>query len=455
LMLAGSLVAAAMPAPARASDPVPGQSDHEWPTRSFAQPAFKPDFAAMTDTIANEPPPPAGAQNKNGHTQTAQATSPPQRPSQSHALTPDAPVAPVPNAAAAQTPKLRLESSWPKSLPEARAEAKTAAGKEPDHKTGDAKPQDQEVYSAEEIATARARCDVLLRGLDVVAVPEDPIRNGACGTPAPVQLVSIGKNPQVALSPPAVVTCEMVAALSTWLKSDLQPLARRHLGSPITRIDTMSSYSCRNAYGRKRGNLSEHGKANALDIRSFITASAAEGEVLAHWGPTTREVQAQVAAAKAAADKAQAERALAASQTGKGGGQPSIASAPNASGLPNVGAIIGNGIASRLPGVKGEGTGLGLTQPNRLGGPAEEQRAKPNTDKGPQLAAAPPSKKTSVTDATPPAGHDRGRSEFLRAAHASACKIFGTVLGPESNAAHKNHFHVDMAERPNNGHFCE
>lgn len=34
--------------------------------------------------------------------------------------------------------------------------------------------------------------------------------------------------------------------------------------------------------------------------------------------------------------------------------------------------------------------------------------------------------------------------EFLRTLHASACKRFGTVLGPAYNAAHHNHFHFDM-----------
>ena len=37
--------------------------------------------------------------------------------------------------------------------------------------------------------------------------------------------------------------------------------------------------------------------------------------------------------------------------------------------------------------------------------------------------------------------------QFLRDIHASACKVFGTVLGPEANNAHRNHFHVDMAKR--------
>lgn len=35
-------------------------------------------------------------------------------------------------------------------------------------------------------------------------------------------------------------------------------------------------------------------------------------------------------------------------------------------------------------------------------------------------------------------------AEFLRQVHRNACKYFNTVLGPQYNAAHRNHFHVDM-----------
>jgi hypothetical protein len=34
--------------------------------------------------------------------------------------------------------------------------------------------------------------------------------------------------------------------------------------------------------------------------------------------------------------------------------------------------------------------------------------------------------------------------EFLRVVHKSACRRFTTVLGPEYNSAHANHFHFDM-----------
>ena len=39
-------------------------------------------------------------------------------------------------------------------------------------------------------------------------------------------------------------------------------------------------------------------------------------------------------------------------------------------------------------------------------------------------------------------GGEKGR--FLEAVRDGACKQFSTVLGPEYNAAHRNHFHVDM-----------
>ncbi|NJS14442.1 MAG: extensin family protein [Sphingopyxis sp.] len=35
--------------------------------------------------------------------------------------------------------------------------------------------------------------------------------------------------------------------------------------------------------------------------------------------------------------------------------------------------------------------------------------------------------------------------QFLRTLHASACKRFGTVLGPDYNRQHANHFHFDMS----------
>jgi hypothetical protein len=45
-------------------------------------------------------------------------------------------------------------------------------------------------------------------------------------------------------------------------------------------------------------------------------------------------------------------------------------------------------------------------------------------------------------------------ARFIHGVHASACQQFGTVLGPEANDAHREHFHVDLAPRPGSA-YCE
>ncbi len=43
---------------------------------------------------------------------------------------------------------------------------------------------------------------------------------------------------------------------------------------------------------------------------------------------------------------------------------------------------------------------------------------------------------------------------FLRAVHQSACKRFGTVLGPDYNAAHRDHFHFELSKSGSTTNFC-
>jgi hypothetical protein len=45
-------------------------------------------------------------------------------------------------------------------------------------------------------------------------------------------------------------------------------------------------------------------------------------------------------------------------------------------------------------------------------------------------------------------------SSFVRKVHDDACKTFGTILGPDADAAHKTHFHLDMKARHHSS-FCQ
>lgn len=48
----------------------------------------------------------------------------------------------------------------------------------------------------------------------------------------------------------------------------------------------------------------------------------------------------------------------------------------------------------------------------------------------------------------------RAEKEFLRVIQASACRRFGTVLGPDYNRAHEDHFHLEGTLSPSETGFC-
>lgn len=326
--------------------------------------------------------------------------------------------------------------------------------------TAAAPPPPPTTWTDEEVKTARAQCDEILKRIHAVAIYEPPLKSGACGTAAPIQLISIGQNPEVSISPPALVTCELAENLAKWVEGDLQPLAQKHLGGALIKIENMSAYSCRNAYGRKNTKLSEHGLANALDIRGFVAASSKTAFVLEDWGTPQREILARIAAEKAKAEKLAAERAAAekaaqknqlADQSKPSAIEPPAATASSA-GAPAGGvarSTVSGGVPRvtvTLPGATDNGvedpsrTGLTLTEPAKLGGPMAV------TTSAGRAAAIDIQIKIPTRKPKPDTRSEAARA-FLHQAHDAACQIFHTTLGPEANAAHRNHFHVDMAKR--------
>jgi hypothetical protein len=90
-----------------------------------------------------------------------------------------------------------------------------------------------------------------------------------CGGPDVVQLerIILTDDTDVAIEPPATLRCETAEAVVALVRQDLAPAAAA-IGSALRAIENFDSYDCR---GRNRvagAKLSEHGLANALDIRS-------------------------------------------------------------------------------------------------------------------------------------------------------------------------------------------
>ena len=78
------------------------------------------------------------------------------------------------------------------------------------------------------------------------------------------------------------MTCAQAAALYTWELHVARPAAVEILGSPIERVETYGSFSCRNIAGT--GRMSQHGLGNAIDIAGFRLEDGRHINVKTHWG---------------------------------------------------------------------------------------------------------------------------------------------------------------------------
>lgn len=144
-----------------------------------------------------------------------------------------------------------------------------------------------------------------------------------CNKLGTVQLMALaGDRSPLTISNIGPVRCNVAKSFNDWARFGVDRAARQLLGSPISRIETMGSYSCRNVAGTDR--RSAHARAEAIDVSGFVLADGRRIVLKRDWD-----------------------------------------------------------------------------------------------------------------------GGDGATREFLRVVHKSACKRFGTVLGPEYNAAHEDHFHLE------------
>jgi peptidoglycan hydrolase-like protein with peptidoglycan-binding domain len=214
-------------------------------------------------------------------------------------------------------------------------------------------------WTEAEIAEAKAQCSEALASLTLNYESLPPLKEGLCGAPAPILLKSLGRDPEIALDPPATVTCTLAKALSAWLSESVQPHAKALFNSPVTKLH-VGSYTCRNRNGGADLPLSEHALANALDISDFVLTSGERIAVVDSWPSDNPPLP-----------------------------------------MPNPDRVSSISSVKRVS--------VSLDDPERV---------------------------------------------FLKSVRDDACGIFGTVLGPGADEAHKSHLHLDMKER-RGGSFCQ
>jgi hypothetical protein len=193
-------------------------------------------------------------------------------------------------AAAVPVPRLRPSAAAPVTpaaaipVPQLRPLPETGEPPPRAEKPSEPPAKGEGGWPADAVAEGRAACKSLLSGLDVTYRIIDPIGGpGGCGAPAPIEVSAVAG---VKLSPAATQTCAMAAALAAWVTQDVQPAARKRLDTEVTEIRTATSYSCRRRNNGASGKMSEHSKANALDMAGFTFAKRADVTVggKANWG---------------------------------------------------------------------------------------------------------------------------------------------------------------------------
>ncbi len=127
-------------------------------------------------------------------------------------------------------------------------------------------PQDEETPSA-----CRLRLTTELAIAPSIPALDGP---GECAVTDVVRLeaVVLPDGGRVAVTPPATLRCGMAEAIVHWVRDDVATAAQG-LGASLRSIDDYASYHCRGRNNIVGALLSEHGKANALDIRSLRLAN--------------------------------------------------------------------------------------------------------------------------------------------------------------------------------------
>ncbi|MGY4302830.1 hypothetical protein ACVIJ6_000073 [Bradyrhizobium sp. USDA 4369] len=177
-------------------------------------------------------------------------------------------------AAAADSTGTDREPAAAKGEPGAARQAQENAGNEAgtDAKSK-AKPDANADPRAPQVPQPSA-CRLALTEEIAVAPSIPPIKGpGACGGDDLVRLeaVVLPDKRRVAVTPAAVMRCPMASAIASWVRSDVVPLLQS-LGSPLAVLDNFDAYECRGRNRVSGAQLSEHGRANAIDVRGFRLA---------------------------------------------------------------------------------------------------------------------------------------------------------------------------------------
>jgi hypothetical protein len=154
----------------------------------------------------------------------------------------------------------------PRARPEHSAELLAMVPQERPERVRPAPPLAPRVPELEDLA-----CLARIEALGVRYTRSEPIDPpGPCHVDHPLTVSAVGSG--VTITPKATLNCRMAEALAIWTRDALVPAARDVLDATPTRIVQNSTYVCRHRNNDPDAKISEHARANAVDIRSIAFA---------------------------------------------------------------------------------------------------------------------------------------------------------------------------------------
>jgi len=128
-------------------------------------------------------------------------------------------------------------------------------------------------FDSADVTTASSDCRLRLEKVAAIEPMPRLIGPGACGGGDMVQVnaVLLAGSDRVEIKPAPVLRCEMAEIFAAWIRDDAAPRVNA-IGAELRSVDNYGDFECR---GRNRvfwAKLSEHGKGNAIDVRSFTFA---------------------------------------------------------------------------------------------------------------------------------------------------------------------------------------
>jgi hypothetical protein len=147
-------------------------------------------------------------------------------------------------------------------------------------------PRAQQSPQSASKATAQCHADLRKEGVGFRALPDRWFANG-CSAAGAVQLLDIG-TPVTNLG---AMTCPVARQFARWAREAVQPAAHAWLGRKVVRIESFGTYSCRPINNQPGAKLSEHGRANAVDIAVFVLEGGRRISVKDGWNGGDEDVR--------------------------------------------------------------------------------------------------------------------------------------------------------------------